>query len=96
MRPYRTFAASRALQYFEEVARFGPLPAARVSSTFEQLGSAISEMVGTGSELIRIAVCSAFGPSWLVPRIANRVEASGDDPRDQSLRRRAGADAGGR
>ena len=45
--------------------------AGRLSSTFEALDSTIVDLVGREDDVLRIAVCSSFGPSWLVPRLAD-------------------------
>ena len=48
----------------------GEMLAARISSTFEELNATLGDLVGGETKVVRVAVCSAFGPHWLVPRLA--------------------------
>lgn len=48
----------------------GEMLAARISSTFEELNATLGDLVGGETKVVRVAVCSAFGPYWLVPRLA--------------------------
>lgn len=47
----------------------GEMLASQVSSTFDRLGATLRDMVGGGSSVLRVAVCSSFGPYWLAPRL---------------------------
>lgn len=50
--------------------------AERLSSAFSSLQSSIEEILGTGErEVLRLAVCSSFGPGWLVPRLESFMSA---------------------
>ena len=55
----------------------GQLLAERLSSAFSSLQASLEEIVGGESrQLLRLAVCSSFGPGWLVPRLPSFVEAN--------------------
>lgn len=48
----------------------GKLLAQDVSQVLRLLDTSLSTAVGRGQNRLRIAVCSAFGPFWLAPRIS--------------------------
>ena len=59
------------------VSPMGQLLAERLSSAFSSLQASLEEIVGGESrQLLRLAVCSSFGPGWLVPRLPCFVEAN--------------------
>jgi LysR family glycine cleavage system transcriptional activator len=37
--------------------------------TFDGLQTAVAEIVGSGRQTLRLAVCSSFGPGWLIGRL---------------------------
>lgn len=41
----------------------------RLAATFSEIEALIEDVVGTEKRLLRVAVCSSFGPSWLAPRL---------------------------
>lgn len=43
--------------------------AARLGEAFSDLDRMVSEVVGQGTQRLRVAVCSSFGPAWLSPRL---------------------------
>ena len=43
--------------------------AEKLTSTFDGLQTAVAEIVGTGRQTLRLAVCSSFGPGWLIGRL---------------------------
>ena len=43
--------------------------AGRLASTFSDLDSMVSDVVGQSAQRLRLAVCSRFGPAWLAPRL---------------------------
>ena len=47
----------------------GAMLAERLSSTFSGLRDSVDEIVGRGQTTLRLAVCSSFGPGWLIPRL---------------------------
>ncbi|SHF93163.1 transcriptional regulator, LysR family [Loktanella atrilutea] len=52
----------------------GEMLAVQVSSTFEHLAATLRDMIGGTSDVLRVAVCSSFGPHWLAPRLPAFVE----------------------
>ena len=42
----------------------------RLAATFSGLQSSLDDIVGSGRPSLRLAVCSSFGPGWLIPRLA--------------------------
>ena len=45
--------------------------AAKLSVAFAGLESLVKELVGEGHEVLQLAVCSSFGPGWLIERLEN-------------------------
>ena len=43
--------------------------AQRLTTAFSGLESLVKDIAGDGRQLLHIAVCSSFGPGWLVPRL---------------------------
>jgi LysR family transcriptional regulator, glycine cleavage system transcriptional activator len=58
------------------VTPVGQQLAERLFSTFASLQTSLEDIVGGGRQLLRLAVCSSFGPSWLVPRLGNFLAAN--------------------
>ncbi len=59
------------------VSPMGQLLAERLSLTFASLQASLDEIVGGESrQILRLAVCSSFGPGWLVPRLPGFIEAN--------------------
>jgi LysR family glycine cleavage system transcriptional activator len=48
----------------------------RLGATFSGLQSSLDEIVGDSRELLRLAVCSSFGPGWLIPRLREFIETN--------------------
>jgi DNA-binding transcriptional LysR family regulator len=48
----------------------------RLSATFANLEASLEEIVGGSSQVFRIAVCSSFGPGWLIPRLESFIGAN--------------------
>jgi DNA-binding transcriptional LysR family regulator len=56
--------------------------AVRIPAAFEGLDALAADITGKGMQSLHLAVCSAFGPSWLIPRLARfRSMAPGIDVR---------------
>lgn len=49
--------------------------AQRLSSTFSDLRDSVDDIVGRGRQKVRLAVCSSFGPGWLIPRLGELMTA---------------------
>ncbi len=47
----------------------------RLSTAFEGLHESIDSVVGSSRRTLRLAVCSSFGPGWLIPRLPRFFEA---------------------
>ena len=59
------------------ISPVGQKLAERLSSTFMSLQSSLDDIVGDGSrQVIRLAVCSSFGPGWLVPRLESFIASN--------------------
>jgi LysR family transcriptional regulator, glycine cleavage system transcriptional activator len=59
------------------VSPVGQLLAERLSTTFSSLQASLDEIVGGESrQILRLAVCSSFGPGWVVPRLPGFIEAN--------------------
>ena len=43
----------------------------RLAATFSGLQSSLDDIVGSGRPSLRLAVCSSFGPGWLIPRLGS-------------------------
>lgn len=43
--------------------------AQRLQAAFTDIGRSVNEVIGGERGRVRIAVCSAFGPGWLIPRL---------------------------
>lgn len=43
----------------------------RLSTVFSGLQSSLDDVIGESRPMLRIAVCSSFGPGWLIPRLAS-------------------------
>ena len=41
----------------------------RLTSTFAGLQATVEDIVGSGRQTLRLAVCSSFGPGWLIERL---------------------------
>lgn len=54
----------------------GEALAARLSIAFANLHDSIDSVVGTDRRTLRLAVCSSFGPGWLIPRLPRFIEAN--------------------
>ena len=52
--------------------------AERISAAFELIDMSLVHLIGEARTVIRIAVCSAFGPYWLVPRLPELRSARSD------------------
>ncbi len=56
----------------------GFLLAERLAATLADIDLMIAEAVGPPGQLLRLAVCSSFGPAWLAPRLTGFAEAYPD------------------
>lgn len=45
--------------------------AEKLAVTFSGLQSSLDDIVGSGRQQLRLAVCSSFGPGWLIPRLGS-------------------------
>jgi len=45
--------------------------AERLSTAFSGLQSSLDDIIGESRPVLRLAVCSSFGPGWLIPRLAS-------------------------
>lgn len=43
--------------------------AEKLAATFAGLQSSVDDIIGLGRRTLRLAVCSSFGPGWLIPRL---------------------------
>lgn len=50
--------------------------AERLAVTFARLQSSLDDVIGSGRPTLRLAVCSSFGPGWLIPRLASFYSAN--------------------
>lgn len=50
--------------------------AERLAATFSGLQSSLDDIVGSSRPSLRLAVCSSFGPGWLIPRLASFYAAN--------------------
>lgn len=48
----------------------------RLAATFSGLQSSLDDIVGSNRPSLRLAVCSSFGPGWLIPRLASFYAAN--------------------
>ncbi|PZF78281.1 LysR family transcriptional regulator [Aestuariivirga litoralis] len=48
----------------------------KLATTFSGLQSSLDDIIGSGRPSLRLAVCSSFGPGWLIPRLASFYEAN--------------------
>lgn len=49
--------------------------AERLSATFANLDASLEDIVGGNAQVFRVAVCSSFGPGWLIPRLESFLGA---------------------
>lgn len=47
----------------------GERMARRLQPAFAEIDRSVGEAIGRGRETVRLAVCSSFGPGWLIPRL---------------------------
>lgn len=52
--------------------------AARLSDAFTNLHDSVDSVLGAGRPTLRLAVCSSFGPGWLIPRLGGFLAANPD------------------
>lgn len=45
--------------------------AEKLAATFSGLQSSLDDIIGSNRPALRLAVCSSFGPGWLIPRLAS-------------------------
>lgn len=45
--------------------------AERLATTFAKIQSSLDDIIGSGRPMLRLAVCSSFGPGWLIPRLVS-------------------------
>jgi len=45
--------------------------ATSLSAAFQQIARSVSRSIGRESEIIRLAICSSFGPGWLIDRVSD-------------------------
>jgi DNA-binding transcriptional LysR family regulator len=50
--------------------------AERLSATFANLEASLEDIVGGSAQVFRVAVCSSFGPGWLIPRLEGFIGAN--------------------
>jgi LysR family glycine cleavage system transcriptional activator len=50
--------------------------AARLQAAFQQIEMSVEETIGSRREIVRLAVCSSFGPGWLIPRLSRFYAAN--------------------
>ncbi len=68
-------------QLFEKTGRrisltpVGTRLAATLRGVFLQIDDTIAQDIGVPKPYIRLAVCSSFGPGWIIPRMRNLEEA---------------------
>lgn len=48
----------------------------RLAATFSGLQSSLDDIVGSNRPSLRLAVCSSFGPGWLIPRLSSFYAAN--------------------
>ena len=48
----------------------GELLARKLQVAFSAIDRSVSETIGLRRDTVRLAVCSSFGPGWLIPRLA--------------------------
>lgn len=46
-----------------------------LATTFSGLQSSLDDIIGSGRPSLRLAVCSSFGPGWLIPRLGGFMAA---------------------
>jgi LysR family glycine cleavage system transcriptional activator len=49
--------------------------AARLTATFSDIDAIIAETIGTPRHVLRLGVCSSFGPAWMAPRMPSFLGA---------------------
>lgn len=54
-----------------ELTPTGHRLAEKLATLFSDLQSSLDDVIGAGKTTLRLAVCSSFGPGWLIPRLAN-------------------------
>lgn len=47
----------------------GERMARRLQGAFAEIDRSVGEAIGDGRDSVRLAVCSSFGPGWLIPRL---------------------------
>ena len=50
----------------------------KLATTFAGLQSSLDDIIGSGRKTLRLAVCSSFGPGWLIPRLSSFYAAQPD------------------
>jgi len=50
--------------------------ARKLQTAFADIDRSVGEAIGTTRSVVRLAICSSFGPAWLVPRLAGFYETS--------------------
>lgn len=53
-----------------ELTVTGQKLAEKLGLVFSGLQSSLEDVIGSRREILRLAVCSSFGPGWLIPRLA--------------------------
>lgn len=53
-----------------ELTEAGTRLAHRLQPAFAEIVQSVGEAIGGSRSLVRLAICSSFGPAWLVPRLA--------------------------
>lgn len=61
-----------------ELTPTGHRLAEKLATLFSGLQSSLDDVIGSGRTTLRLAVCSSFGPGWLIPRLANFFAAHPD------------------
>ena len=49
--------------------------ARKLQPAFADIARSVSEAIGGKRDIVRLAVCSAFGPGWLIPRLSGFYES---------------------
>ncbi len=52
--------------------------ATSLSLVFADFRSSVNEVLGAGRQVLRIAVCTSFGPGWLIPRLETFISKNPD------------------
>lgn len=53
-----------------ELTEAGTRLAHRLQPAFAEIVQSVGEAIGGSRSMVRLAICSSFGPAWLVPRLA--------------------------